>query len=227
MWIGPDQKSLPGYGMTCARMDLDHASRSVPSTGWRPLYEGASPSSVPSRTACRVVGVAKSGRGKNAAHHLGARLHRRRRRGGPPDWPPASAPQEDEPPRWRPRAPTSTAPRGDEEWMESHLELWERHPAPSGPKRPATAGSSSMGDGIVNGRPRPVAWARAAGATNLPYCEVFKTDREPAPEEWGFTPKIVIIGQLRSAARPMSFNRASLHPPRPVGDAGSMVSLQR
>ena len=47
----PDQKSLPGYGMTRARMDLDHALAKRAVASRRPASTRASPSSAPSRTA--------------------------------------------------------------------------------------------------------------------------------------------------------------------------------
>ena len=63
----PDQKSLPGYGMTRARMDLDHAlAKRAVEAGAR-LYEGVTVTGALQDGSGRVVGVtAKSGRGKNA-----------------------------------------------------------------------------------------------------------------------------------------------------------------
>lgn len=80
-----------------------------------------------------------------------------------------------------------------------------------------------MGDGIVNVGLGSV--ASRAGATKLPYREVFKTWTANLPEEWGFTPENQ-IGQLRSAALPMSFNRKPHYTQGLVlvGDAGGMVS---
>ena len=63
----PDQKSLPGYGMTRARVDLDHAlARRAIEAGAR-LYEGVTVVGAIQDGSGRVVGVqAKSGRGKDA-----------------------------------------------------------------------------------------------------------------------------------------------------------------
>ena len=63
----PDQKSLPGYGMTRARTDLDHAlARRAQEAGAR-LYEGVTVTGAIQDGSGRVTGVtAKSGRGKNA-----------------------------------------------------------------------------------------------------------------------------------------------------------------
>ena len=63
----PDQKSLPGYGMTRARMDLDHAlAKRAVEAGAR-LYEGVTVTGALQDGSGRVVGVAaKAGRGKNA-----------------------------------------------------------------------------------------------------------------------------------------------------------------
>ena len=114
------------------------------------------------------------------------------------------------------------SPRGDEEWMESHLELWSGTPGASD-LLPGYGWIFPMGDGIVNVGLGSV--ASRAGATNLPYREVFKTWTANLPEEWGFTPENQ-IGQLRSAALPMSFNRKPHYVQGLVlvGDAGGMVS---
>ena len=114
------------------------------------------------------------------------------------------------------------SPRGDEEWMESHLELWSGTPGASD-LLPGYGWIFPMGDGIVNVGLGSV--ASRAGATNLPYREVFKAWTANLPEEWGFTPENQ-IGQLRSAALPMSFNRKPHYVQGLVlvGDAGGMVS---
>ena len=200
----PDQKSLPGYGMTRARMDLDHAlAKRAVEAGAR-LYEGVTVTGALQDGSGRVVGVtAKSGRGKNAttfqvrasitvdAGGVAARLA-------------TSLGLEKK--MNRPMGVAARAyfhsPRGDEEWMESHLELWSGTPGASD-LLPGYGWIFPMGEGIVNVGLGSV--ASRAGATNLPYREVFKAWTANLPEEWGFT---------RPAHELQS--QASLHPgPRP------------
>ena len=220
----PDQKSLPGYGMTRARMDLDHALAQRAVEAGARLYEGVTVVGAIQDGSGRVVGVqAKSGRGKSAttfevrasitvdAGGVAARLA-------------TSLGLEKK--MNRPMGVAARAyfhsPRGDEEWMESHLELWSGTPGASD-LLPGYGWIFPMGDGIVNVGLGSV--ASRAGATNLPYREVFKTWTANLPEEWGFTPENQ-IGQLRSAALPMSFNRKPHYVQGLVlvGDAGGMVS---
>jgi len=220
----PDQKSLPGYGMTRARVDLDHAlARRAVEAGAR-LYEGVTVTGAIQDGSGRVIGVtAKSGRGKDAttttvrasitvdAGGVAARL---------------ATGLGLEKKMNRPMGVAARAyfasPRGDEEWMESHLELWSGTPGASD-LLPGYGWIFPMGNGVVNVGLGSV--ASRAGATNLPYREVFKAWTANLPEEWGFTPDNQ-IGQLRSAALPMSFNRKPHYTQGLVlvGDAGGMVS---
>ena len=147
----PDQKSLPGYGMTRARMDLDHAlAKRAVEAGAR-LYEGVTVTGALQDGSGRVVGVtAKSGRGKNAttfevraaitvdAGGVAARLA-------------TSLGLEKK--MNRPMGVAARAyfhsPRGDEEWMESHLELWSGTPGASD-LLPGYGWIFPRGEGIVN-----------------------------------------------------------------------------
>ena len=194
----PDQKSLPGYGMTRARVDLDHAlARRAVEAGAR-LYEGVTVTGAIQDGSGRVIGVtAKSGRGKDAttttvrasitvdAGGVAARL---------------ATGLGLEKKMNRPMGVAARAyfasPRGDEEWMESHLELWSGTPGASD-LLPGYGWIFPMGNGVVNVGLGSV--ASRAGATNLPYREVFKAWTENLPEEWGFTPDNR-VGRLGSAA---------------------------
>ncbi|WP_418606536.1 hypothetical protein [Georgenia sp. SUBG003] len=64
-----------------------------------------------------------------------------------------------------------------------------------------------------------------AKPTGLDYKGMFRTWMENAPEEWEFTPENQ-IGELRSAALPMAFNRKPHYSQGLllVGDSGGMVS---
>lgn len=114
------------------------------------------------------------------------------------------------------------SPRHDDEWMESQLELWD------GPRErsnllPGYGWIFALGDGTVNVGLGSV--SSTARATRLDYRELFRTWMRNAPPSWEFTPENQ-VGELRSAALPMAFNRKPLYTKGLVlvGDAGGMVS---
>lgn len=114
------------------------------------------------------------------------------------------------------------SPRHDDEWMESQLELWD------GPRErsnllPGYGWIFALGDGTVNVGLGSV--SSTARATRLDYRELFRTWMRNAPPSWEFTPENQ-VGELRSAALPMAFNRKPLYSKGLVlvGDAGGMVS---
>lgn len=220
----PDQKSLPGYGMTRARLHLDQAliARAV-AAGAR-LVEGATVTGALQDASGRVVGVsAKLGKGSDVriveiradlvvdcggvaarlATSLGIEKNARR-------------------PMGVAARTYFRSPRGDEDFMESHLELWSGRPGESD-LLPGYGWIFPMGDGIVNVGLGSV--SSTANATKLPYKQVFDTWMRNVPEEWGFTEEHQ-IAPLRSAALPMSFNRSPHYTCGLVlvGDAGGMVS---
>lgn len=220
----PDQKSLPGYGLTCQRTILDETlARRAQHAGAR-LLEGVTVTGALRDNSGRIIGVtARCGKGQTAqeitvhaslvvdAGGVSARL--------------ATSVGLEKKAR-RPMGVAARAyfrsPRGNEEWMESHLELWSGEPRRSD-LLPGYGWIFPMGNGIVNVGLGSV--ASRAGATKLPYRQVFEQWTAHLPEEWGFTPDNQ-IGQLRSAALPMSFNRAPHYACGLVlvGDAGGMVS---
>ncbi len=220
----PDQKSLPGYGMTRARKDLDHALiRRAVDAGAR-LVEGATVTGAIQDGTGRVVGVtAKLGKGA-AAREIEVRGALVADCGGVAARLSTSLGLEKK--TKRPMGVAARAyfrsPRGDEEFMESHLELWSGKPGESD-LLPGYGWIFPMGDGIVNVGLGSV--ASTANATQLPYKKVFEQWTANVPAEWGFTPENQ-LGPLRSAALPMSFNRSPHYACGLVlvGDAGGMVS---
>ncbi len=220
----PDQKSLPGYGMTRARKDLDHALiRRAVDAGAR-LVEGATVTGAIQDGTGRVVGVtAKLGKGA-AAREIEVRGALVADCGGVAARLSTSLGLEKK--TKRPMGVAARAyfrsPRGDEEFMESHLELWSGKPGASD-LLPGYGWIFPMGDGIVNVGLGSV--ASTANATQLPYKKVFEQWTANVPAEWGFTPENQ-LGPLRSAALPMSFNRSPHYACGLVlvGDAGGMVS---
>ncbi len=114
------------------------------------------------------------------------------------------------------------SPRHDDEWMESQLELWDGPPGRSA-LLPGYGWIFALGDGTVNVGLGSV--SSTARATRLDYRELFRRWMRNAPEIWGFTPENQ-VGELRSAALPMGFNRQPLATRGLllVGDSGGMVS---
>ncbi len=220
----PEQASLPPYGMTVARLDLDQALiRKAQAAGAR-LFEGHRVTGALRSDTGRVTGVtAQVGRGAAAkevwvhgrlvvdAGGVSARLA-------------TSLGLEKK--KSRPMGVAARtyfkSPRGDEPWMESHLELWSGKPGES-ELLPGYGWIFPLGNGIVNVGLGSV--SSDATATSLPYRDVFSKWTSSLPKEWGLTPENQ-IGPLRSAALPMSFNRGPHYTNglALVGDAGGMVS---
>ncbi|MDO4605800.1 MAG: geranylgeranyl reductase family protein [Bowdeniella nasicola] len=113
-------------------------------------------------------------------------------------------------------------PLHDDEWMESQLELWD---GPRGESNllPGYGWIFPLGDGTANVGLGSV--SSTAAATKLDYRAIFKAWMANAPKEWEFTPENQ-VGQLRSAALPMAYNRKPHYQQGLllVGDAGGMVS---
>ena len=114
------------------------------------------------------------------------------------------------------------SPRHTDPMMESHLELWDGEPGRSN-LQPGYGWIFALGDGTVNvGLGSLSATARPM---HLDYKGLFRTWMDNCPPEWGFTPENQ-VGELRSAALPMAFNRKPHYANGLllVGDAGGMVS---
>ena len=113
-------------------------------------------------------------------------------------------------------------PRHDDEWMESHLELWDGAPGASN-LLPGYGWIFGLGDGTANVGLGSVS-SRAA-ATKIDYKDLLQRWVANTPADWEFTPDNQ-VGPVRSAALPMAFNRKP-HYTRGlmlVGDSGGMVS---
>jgi geranylgeranyl reductase family protein len=113
-------------------------------------------------------------------------------------------------------------PMHDDEWMESHLELWDGKPGESnqlpgyGWIFPCGDGTANVGLGILN---------TSAAFQNLDYKGSLRRWLANSPEELGFRDEN-LVGPIRSAALPMGFNRKP-HYTRGVllvGDSGGMVN---
>jgi menaquinone-9 beta-reductase len=113
-------------------------------------------------------------------------------------------------------------PRHDDDWMESHLELWDGERGRSN-LLPGYGWIFGLGDGTSNVGLGSV--SSRATATKIDYRDMLQRWVAATPPEWGFSPENQ-VGPVRSAALPMGFNRKP-HYSRGlmlVGDAGGMVS---
>ncbi|UFU05807.1 geranylgeranyl reductase family protein [Ruania halotolerans] len=113
-------------------------------------------------------------------------------------------------------------PRHNDEWMESHLELWDGEPGRS-QLLPGYGWIFALGNGLANVGLGSV--SSTAKATQLDYKSLFAAWMRNAPPEWEFTPENQ-EGPVRGAALPMAFNRQPLYTRGLllVGDSGGMIS---
>jgi geranylgeranyl reductase family protein len=114
-------------------------------------------------------------------------------------------------------------PRHDDDWMESWLELWEKDKRGEARLLPgygwifgAGNGTSNVGLGVLN---------TSTAFGQVDYKQLLRRWVAQTPPEWGFTEDNQ-VGDVRSAALPMAFNRQP-HYDRGlllVGDSGGMVN---
>jgi menaquinone-9 beta-reductase len=116
-----------------------------------------------------------------------------------------------------------TSPRSKDDFMESHLELWDR----SDPARPRLLPGYGwifgMGDGTSNVGLGILSTSSAYGRTN--YRALLQSWLDGTPQEWGFREHNA-VGRIGGAALPMGFNRIPHYRDGLllVGDAGGMVN---
>lgn len=115
------------------------------------------------------------------------------------------------------------SPRSKDDYLESHLELWDR----SGPGEPQLLPGYGwifgMGDGSVNVGLGILSTSSSYGKTD--YRKLLRSWLDGTPEEWGFREHNA-TGKAGGAALPMGFNRTPHYRDGLllVGDAGGMVN---
>ncbi|MFR9731399.1 geranylgeranyl reductase family protein [Saccharopolyspora sp. MS10] len=115
------------------------------------------------------------------------------------------------------------SPRSKDDFLESHLELWDRS-NPAEPKLlPGYGWIFGMGDGTVNVGLGILSTSSAYGKTD--YRQLLRSWLDGTPEEWGFREENA-SGKIGGAALPMGFNRKPHYQDGLllVGDAGGMVN---
>ncbi len=113
--------------------------------------------------------------------------------------------------------------RSDDDYLESHLELWDRS-SPASPKLlPGYGWIFGLGDGTVNVGLGMLNSSKAFGHTD--YRKLLRTWLDGTPAEWGLR-EADAIGPVGGAGLPMGFNRTP-HYGRGLlllGDAGGSVN---
>lgn len=116
-----------------------------------------------------------------------------------------------------------TSPRHDEQYIEGHLELWDR----SNPDKPALlpgyGWAFPLGDGTVNVGLGTLSTSQSFRKTN--YRALLRSWLDSTPPEWGYREENA-VGRIGGAGLPMGFNRTPHYRDGLLllGDAGGMVS---
>ncbi|MCI2417049.1 geranylgeranyl reductase family protein [Saccharopolyspora sp. K220] len=116
-----------------------------------------------------------------------------------------------------------TSPRTKDDFLESHLELWDRSNPDQPNLLPGYGWIFGMGDGTVNVGLGILSTSSAYGKTD--YRQLLRSWLDGTPEEWGFREHSA-TGRIGGAALPMGFNRMPHYRNGLllVGDAGGMVN---
>jgi geranylgeranyl reductase family protein len=116
-----------------------------------------------------------------------------------------------------------TSPRSKDDYLESHLELWDRTD-PSNPSLlPGYGWIFGMGDGTANVGLGTLSTSEAFKGTD--YRAMMRSWLDGTPEEWGLREENA-IGKIGGAALPMGFNRTPHYRAglMLLGDAGGVVN---
>ena len=115
------------------------------------------------------------------------------------------------------------SPRTKDDFLESHLELWDRSNPAEPTLLPGYGWIFGMGDGTVNVGLGILSTSKAYGKTD--YRQLLRSWLDGTPEEWGFREENA-TGKIGGAALPMGFNRTPHYRDGLllVGDAGGMVN---
>lgn len=215
----PELESFPNFGLTRPRAEFDHFLARLAVDAGADLHENTTVvEPVLAGSTDRIVGVrTKDGRefrapvtiaadGNSSRLALGLGLQKNRKR----------------PMGVAVRTYYRSEARTHDDWMESHLQLWDGEPGRSN-LLPGYGWVFAMGDGTVNVGLGTVSSTAASQKVN--FREALAKWVATTPEAWGFRPENQ-VGGIGSAALPMSFNRKPAYGRGLllVGDSGGMVS---
>ena len=115
------------------------------------------------------------------------------------------------------------SPRSKDDYLESHLELWDRSDPAAPLLLPGYGWIFGMGDGTANVGIGILSTSKAFGSTD--YRALLRSWLDGTPEEWGFREENA-VGKIGGAGLPMGFNRTPHYANGLllVGDAGGMVN---
>jgi geranylgeranyl reductase family protein len=115
------------------------------------------------------------------------------------------------------------SPRTHDDYLESHLELWDRSDPHAPRLLPGYGWVFGMGDGTVNVGLGILSTSSAYGRTD--YRALLRSWLDGTPPQWGFR-EANATGSIGGAALPMGFNRTPHYRAGLllVGDAGGMVN---
>jgi geranylgeranyl reductase family protein len=220
----PSLSNYPPYGLVRPRQDFDEMlARTAQRAGARLLEETNVSGAITDERTGRVIGVAaKVGKDKEpvtyraplvlACDGVSARLALS-----------VGIEKRDDRPMGVAVRRYYTSPRTKDDYLESHLQLWDR----SDPARPVLLPGYGwifgMGDGTVNVGLGILSTSKAYGTTD--YRALMRQWVGGLPEEWEFNENTA-TGKIGGAALPMGFNRTPHYRNGLllVGDAGGTVN---
>jgi geranylgeranyl reductase family protein len=220
----PDLASFPPYGVVRPRQDFDELlARNAQRAGARLLEETTVTGAITDERNGRVVGVrAKAGPERVpvtyraplvlACDGVSARLALS-----------VGIDKIDSRPMGVAVRRYYESPRSKDDYLESHLELWDRSDPAEPRLLPGYGWIFGMGDGTSNVGLGILSTSKAFGSTD--YRALLRSWLDGTPEEWGFREPNA-VGKIGGAALPMGFNRTPHYASGLllVGDAGGLVN---
>ncbi|MBO0840426.1 MAG: geranylgeranyl reductase family protein [Sciscionella sp.] len=220
----PELSSFPPYGVVRPRQDFDELlARNAQRAGARLLEQTTVTGAITDERSGRIVGVqAKAGPDKTQVHYrapivlgcdgVSARLALSV----------GLAKREDRPIGVAVRR-YYASPRSKDDYLESHLELWDRSDPANPTLLPGYGWIFGMGDGTVNVGLGILSTSKAFGNTD--YRALMRAWLDGTPQEWGLREDNA-LGRIGGAGLPMGFNRTPHYRDGLllVGDAGGMVN---